>query len=97
MKDSRDVILKPLVTERSTELMEQNKYTFIVNRSANKLEIKKAMEDIFDVEVDSVNTMNIRGKKRRMGRMPQGYTAAYKKAIIKLKEGSKSIEIFEGR
>ncbi len=95
MDNPRDIILKPVITERSTELMEQNKYTFLVHRAANKIQIKKALEDIFDVKVKSVNTMNVKGKKRRLGRFPEGLRPGYKKAIVTLKDDSKPIEIFE--
>ncbi len=93
MKNSRDIIIRPLVTERTTELMEEHKYTFIVDRKANKIDIKKAVEEIFNVKVVSVNTMNFKGKKRRLGRFPEGTTPGYKKAIVKLTEESKPIEI----
>lgn len=93
MKNSRDIIIRPLVTERTTELMEQNKYTFIVDRKSNKIDIKRAIEEIFGVQVESVNTLNFKGKKRRLGRYPEGFRPAFKKAIIKLTEESKPIDI----
>ena len=93
MKNSRDIIIKPLITERTTDLMEEHKYTFIVDQKANKIDIKKAIEDIFKVKVVAVNTMNYSGKKRRMGRYPEGTKPGYKKAIVKLSEDSKAIEI----
>jgi len=95
MSNPRDVVIKPVVTERSTEIMEQNQYTFIVDKSANKVQIKKAVEDIFGVKIKAVNTMNIKGKKRRMGRFPEGKRPDYKKAIVTLRDDSKSIELFE--
>ncbi len=93
MKNSRDIIIRPLVTERTTELMEQHKYTFIVDKNSNKIDIKRAIEDIFDVKVASVSTLNFKGKKRRLGKHPEGFRPDYKKAIIKLTEESKAIEI----
>jgi len=95
MDNPRDIILKPVVTERSTDLMEQNKYTFLVRKSANKIQIKKALEEIFNVKVKAVNTMNVKGKKRRLGRFPEGIRPGYKKAIVTLTEDSKPIELFE--
>ena len=97
MKNPHDIIIKPIVTEKSTELLEENKYTFAVSREANKIEIKRALEDIFDVKVKAVNTANYPGKKKRLGRYPYGYKPRWKKAIVTLAEGSKPIEIFEGR
>ncbi len=94
MKDPRDIIIKPLVTEKSTNLMEENKYCFKVDKRANKIEIKKAVENIFGVEVKAVNTMNMKGKPKRFG-IYRGYTPSWKKAIVTLEEGSKTIEIFE--
>jgi len=95
MPHPQDVVLKPVITERSTDVMEQSKYTFIVDKNANKIEIKRAVEDIFGVKVKAVNTMNIKGKRRRLGRFPQGKRPDYKKAIVTLREDSKPIEIFE--
>ena len=90
-----DVILKPVITEKSMAAMAENKYTFVVSKSANKTEIKKAVEAIFDVKVEKVNTLNYDGKMKRMGRT-QGRTASFKKAVVKLTEGSKEIEFFQG-
>ena len=90
-----DIIIRPLVTEKSMDDMEQGKYTFVVARGANKSEIKKAIEQIFDVTVDRVNTMNMRGKMKRQG-ANQGRRPSWKKAMVKLTEDSKSIEFFEG-
>ncbi len=97
MRDARDIIIRPLISEKSTELMEQNKYTFVVSRKANKIEIKRALEEIFDIQVKSVNTANFKGKAKRLGRFPEGKTPAWKKAVITLAEGSKPIELFESR
>lgn len=90
-----DVIIRPIVTERSMDAMEEGKYTFVVDRRANKAEIKKAVEGVFDVKVVRVNTMNMRGKLKRQG-ATQGRRSAWKKAIVKLTEDSKPIEFFEG-
>lgn len=91
-----DVILKPVVTEKSMAEMATKKYTFLVNPEANKSMIKEAVEKMFDgAKVARVNTMNNLGKKKRRGRV-EGYTAKTKKAIVQLTEDSKEIEIFEG-
>ncbi len=95
MKTPYDIIIKPIVTEKSNYLTEEGKYTFEVHRNANKVEIKKDVEKIFDVEVDKVRTLKVRGKLRRMGKN-QGYTRSWKKAIVSLKPGSKDIQIYEG-
>ena len=89
--DYRDIIKSPIVTEKSADLAKQNVITFSVDVKANKTEIKKAVENIFDVKVDKVNTMNVKPKKKRVGRYA-GKTNRVKKAIVKLKEGS-SIEL----
>lgn len=90
-----DIIIKPVVTESSMEAMEHKKYTFKVAPKANKSEIKKAVETIFGVKVKKVNTMNITGKKKRMG-ANVGKRSDWKKAIVTLTEDSKEIEFFEG-
>lgn len=94
MRSPQEVLLKPVVSEKSMGLMEDNKYTFYVNRNSNKIEIKNAVEKLFKVTVLKVNTLTVRGKTRRQGRT-QGKTADRKKAIVTLKAGDK-IEIFEG-
>jgi large subunit ribosomal protein L23 len=94
VKDPRDVLRKPLITEKSTALIEDNKYTFQVDPRANKTEIKQAVESIFNVKVEKVNTMNVKGRMKRV-RNIRGRTPDTKKAIITLKKGDK-IEIFEG-
>ncbi|AEG58597.1 50S ribosomal protein L23 [Desulforamulus ruminis] len=94
MKNPRDILIKPVVTEKSTALLADNKYTFIVELNANKTEIKKAVEEIFKVKVENVNTMRVKGKTKRV-RQFTGKTPDRKKAIVTLKEGDK-IEIFEG-
>ena len=91
-----DVILKPVVTEKSMAGMGEKEYTFLVHTEANKSQIKEAVEKLFDgVKVKSVNTMNCQGKKKRRG-MVVGRTAKTKKAMVFLTEDSKEIEIFEG-
>ena len=91
-----DVILKPVVTEKSMELMADKKYTFLVHTEATKSQIKEAVEKMFDgTKVKSVNTMNLDGKNKRRG-MTIGKTAKTKKAIVQLTEESADIEIFEG-
>lgn len=97
MKSARDIIIRPLVTEKTTSQMEQNKYTFVVAREANKIEIRRALEEIFGVKIKDVNTVNMRGKKKRVGRFPAGFKPRWKKAVVTLREDSKPIEIFEGR
>lgn len=94
MRNPRDVLKKPVVSERSMAMLEDNKYTFYVDPKANKIEIKNAVEELFNVTVLNVNTMSVKGKEKRMGRYV-GRTADRKKAIVKLKAGDK-IEIFEG-
>lgn len=95
MKDPRDIIKRPIITERSSDLMEENKYVFEVDVRANKTEIKQAVEQIFDVKVVKVNTINMKGKPKRFGRF-SGYTPRRKKAIVQLSEDSKPLEFFEG-
>ncbi len=91
-----DVILKPLVTEKSMEAQSERKYTFLVHPEANKAQIKEAVEKMFDgAKVEKVFTMNLEGKNRRRG-LVTGKTAKKKKAIVKLTEDSKEIEIFQG-
>ena len=93
-----DVILKPVVTEKSMNAMAEKKYTFLVHPEANKSMIKEAVEKMFDgAKVKNVNTMNCDGKKKRVrGTMQFGKTAKTKKAVVQLTEDSKDIEIFEG-
>ncbi|NLY54635.1 MAG: 50S ribosomal protein L23 [Firmicutes bacterium] len=94
MRDARDIILRPVVSERSTEMMEQRKYTFVVAPDANKIEIAKAVETIFNVKVESVNTMRVKGKLKR-NRYGYKRTPSWKKAIVTLTKDSKSISILE--
>ena len=91
-----DVILKPVLTEKSMNALAEKKYTFLVHPEANKTQIKDAVEKMFEgTKVLKVNTLNAPGKKKRRG-MTIGYTAATKKAIVRLTEDSKDIEIFQG-
>jgi len=84
-----EIIKAPIITEQSTQLIEsQNRYTFKVDKKANKVEIKKAIEAIFNVKVLAVNTVNVLPKFKRMGKY-EGYKSAYKKAVVKLAEGQK--------
>lgn len=96
MKTAYDIILRPIISEQSMEHTELKKYVFEVAKDANKIEIKKAIEEIFGVEVEKVTTINVTGKKKRTGAYPAGYTAEWKKAVVKLTESSKTIEFFEG-
>lgn len=94
--NARDIIISPVITERSMAGMQMNKFTFKVAKSANKIEIAKAAEEVFPgIIVTKVNTMNVRGRYRRQGRY-DGYTPAWKKAIITLDPNGKTIEFFEG-
>ena len=95
MKTPYDVIIKPVISEKSMDDAQNKKYTFKVAVDANKTEVKNAVEEIFDVEVKKVNIMNVKGKKKRMGRYV-GRTPDSKKAIVKLTESSKEIEFFQG-
>ena len=94
MKTAHDIILAPVITENSMMGAANKKYTFKVATDANKVEIADAVEKLFGVKVEKVNTINVRGRWRRQG-LHGGYTAASKKAIVTLKEGSKGIDFFE--
>lgn len=94
-KLAQDIILRPIITEESMQNTALKKYTFKVAKNANKIEIAKAVEELFDVKVAKVNTLSVRGKLRRQGRF-EGYTASWKKAIVTLTEDSKTIEFFDG-
>ena len=96
MKTAYDIIIKPVITEQSMEDLYIKKYVFQVAPEANKIEIKKAVEEIFGVKVIKVTTTNVLGKKKRTGSYPQGTSAGWKKAVVKLSEDSKAIELFEG-
>ncbi len=92
---AHDVIIRPIITEKTMAGAQMKKYTFEVAKDANKIEIAKAAAEAFGVEVKKVNTLNVRGRLRRQGRS-EGYTPSWKKAVITLTEGSKPIEFFEG-
>ena len=96
MKTAYDIIIKPVITEQSMEAVTDKKYVFMVAPDANKIEIKQAIEQIFGVKVDKVNTIRMQGKMKRTGSYPEGRRAAYKKAVVKLTADSKTIEFFEG-
>lgn len=95
MKSPYDVIKRPVITEQSMENVANKVYVFEVAKDANKVEIRKALEEIFGVKVEKVNTMNVLGKEKRMG-VHSGYRANWKKAIVRLSDDSKTIELFEG-
>ncbi len=90
--EARDILIRPKITERTTDLMAEGKYVFIVDKRANKIQIADAVEEIFKVKVEKVNTVNVKGKTKRMGRT-QGKRPNYKKAIVKLAPGE-TIEFF---
>lgn len=95
MKKEKITIIKPILTEKLSELQEkENKYGFVVDKRANKIEIKRAVEDKFEVKVEKVTTMNMKGKLKRMGRF-EGKRAGWKKAIVTLAENNK-IDFIEG-
>ena len=96
MKTAYDIIIKPVITEQSMEQTEAKKYVFQVAIDANKVEIKKAVEEAFGVKVASVNTLTVHGKKKRMGAGRPGMTKTWKKAYVQLSADSKTIELFEG-
>lgn len=95
MKAPQDIIIKPVINEKSMDELQNGKYTFKVAKNANKIEIKKAVEALFGVEVAKVNTLNVNGKAKRVGRF-EGRTSDWKKAVVTLTEDSKTIEFFEG-
>lgn len=92
---AHDIIIKPIITEKTMGEMPNKKYTFKVSKGAGKIEIAKAVEEIFKVKVSKVNTLKVRGKFRRKGKY-SGYTPSWKKAYVTLTEDSKGIEFFEG-
>ena len=96
MATAYDIIKRPIITEQSMSETENKKYTFEVAKDANKIQIAKAVEEIFGVKVAKVNTMNVPGKAKRMGAARPGRTKDWKKAIVQLTEDSKTIEFFEG-
>ena len=95
MKTVQDIIVRPVITENSMMMIEAKKYVFEVAKDATKPEIAKAVAEMFGVEVDCVNTINMKKKPKRMG-YNRGYTKAWKKAIVTLKADSKTIEFFDG-
>lgn len=94
IKTAQDIVMAPVITEASMAAIGQKKYTFRVIKNANKQEIAKAVEELFDVKVEKVNTINVRGRSKRVG-LHVGKTADWKKAIVTLKADSKGIEFFE--
>ena len=94
-KLAQDIIIRPLITEESMAGVADKKYSFVVAKDANKIEIRKAIEEIFGVKVDKVNTIRMDGKEKRMG-VHVGRRASWKKAMVKLTADSKTIEFFEG-
>ena len=91
---AQDVVIKPIITERSMGLVTDKKYTFKVAKEANKIQIANAVEELFGVKVAKVNTMNVRGRAKRVG-MSKGFAPSWKKAIVTLTEDSKTIEFFD--
>lgn len=92
--EARTLIKRPVITEKTTKMMEENKYCFLVDPKANKTQIRQAVEEIFKVKVKSVNTLNMLGKIKRMGRY-EGRRPSWKRAIVTLESGNR-IEFFEG-
>ena len=90
--DARDILIRPLITEHTTDLMQEGKFVFVVDKRANKIQIAQAVKEIFNVTVLNVNTINVKGKTKRRGRTV-GKTNSYKKAIVKLEAGQ-TIEFF---
>ncbi len=92
---AQDIVIRPIITEKSMTGIADKKYTFEVAKSATKVDIARAVEELFKVKVDKVNTVHVRGHLRRQGRF-EGYTRAWKKAYVTLTKDSKTIEFFEG-
>ena len=92
--EARDIIIRPVLTEKSYDGIENKKYVFVVAKSATKTAVRMAVEELFGVKVEKVNTVNCHGKLKRMGRN-EGYTSDYKKAIVQLTKDSKDIEFFK--
>ena len=92
---AQDIIVRPIITEKSMDGLAERKYTFEVAKNANKIEVKKAVETLFGVKVAKVNKISVKGKMKRMGRN-EGYTSDWKKAVVTLTEDSKTIEFFDG-
>ncbi|MBR4889112.1 MAG: 50S ribosomal protein L23 [Clostridia bacterium] len=91
---AHDIIIRPIVTEKTMDGVQAKKYTFEVAKNATKIDVARAVEELFGVEVSKVNTLHVRGQFRRQGRS-EGYTREWKKAVVTLTEGSKTIEFFE--
>jgi len=96
MRSAYDVIVRPIISEQSMEQTGIKKYVFEVARDAGKIEIKKAVETVFGVKVEKVNTLRVKGKVKQQGRNPAGRTVEWKKAVVRLTDDSKTIEFFEG-
>ena len=96
MKTAYDIIRRPVITEQSMAESENKKYVFEVDRGATKIEIAKAVEEVFGVKVVKVNTLHVTGKLKRTGRYPAGRQSSWTKAVVTLSDDSKSIEFFEG-
>lgn len=96
MTNTYDIIIRPIITERAMASATDKKYVFEVAKDAGKIEIKKAVEEIFGVKVKAVNTLSVRGKEKRQGAARPGMTRSWKKAYIQLTDDSKGIEFFEG-
>ncbi len=96
MKNVYDIVIRPIITEQSMEDQDIKKYVFEVAKNATKVEIRKAVEEIFGVTVIKVTTTTVHGKEKRTGRYPAGRQKSWKKAVVKLSADSKNIEIFEG-
>ena len=96
MKTAYDIIRRPVITEQSMADTEAKKYVFEVAKDATKIDIAKAVEEIFGVKVEKVNTIRMEGKEKRQGAAPAGRRASWKKAMVKLTADSKTIEFFEG-
>ena len=94
-KDPRQVVLRPVVSEKSYSLLDRNVYTFVVAKTSNKVEIRQAVEEIFDVKVDGVRTINRKGKRKRNRRSGTwGFRPSHKRAIVTLAPGQRSIDLF---
>lgn len=91
---AQDIIIRPIITEKTMDGTSQKKYTFEVDKKATKIDIARAVEELFSVKVSKVNTLHVRGQMRRQGRN-EGYTRSWKKAVVTLTEDSKTIEFFE--
>ena len=92
---AQDIVIRPIITEKSMLGIAEKKYTFEVAKSATKIDVARAVEELFKVKVDKVTTVNVRGRLKRQGRF-EGYTRSWKKAYVTLTENSKTIEFFEG-